>query len=257
MKHFDILTEPLSVDQCLALVKQPSAGGIAFFLGVVRNENEGRPVTLLEYEAYGSMALKQLAAIGEELEAELPGVKLAAHHRIGSLEVGDIAVVCVASAAHRGEAFRACRALIDRIKERVPIWKREHGPGRPALGGLARCSLPQSRPRVRRTPGGHAESVSAALRLSRTAKARTPNTQLAAATLYIVLNEAASISQPKIGPASSMPTWNVAVKMVTAAPRSARAGAGRRRAPPGSGTRIRDRCQLELRPRQSPSGCEH
>ena len=79
--------------------------------------------------------------IAEEIEREIPGVKLAALHRIGSLAVGDLAVVCAAGAVHRGEAFRACRALIDRIKHRVPVWKREHGPDGPYWVGWedARC----------------------------------------------------------------------------------------------------------------------
>ncbi len=141
MTRFDIRSEPLSLDDVVALVRHPSAGGIATFLGVVRDENEGRAVRLLEYEAYGSMAKKEMAAIGAELEAEMPGVRIAAHHRIGKLDIGDAAVVCAASAPHREQAFVACRALIDRIKERVPIWKREHGPDGPYWVGWedARC----------------------------------------------------------------------------------------------------------------------
>ena len=90
--------------------------------------NDGRAVTRLEYDAYASMAVAEIARIADEIEQEHEGVRVAAYHRIGSLEVGEIAVVCAASAPHRGEAFAACRAAIDRIKERVPIWKREHGP---------------------------------------------------------------------------------------------------------------------------------
>ncbi len=122
-------------------MRHAGAGGITFFLGIVRDENEGRAVTLLEYEAYGSMAKKELAAIGAELEKEIPGARVAALHRVGKLQVGDTAVICAASAPHRDEAFRACRALIDRIKERVPIWKREHGPEGPYWVGWedARC----------------------------------------------------------------------------------------------------------------------
>ena len=89
---------------------------------------DGRAVVKLEYEAYDSMALAEMTRIAEELAAELAGVRLAVLHRTGTLEVGDVAVVCAASAPHRGEAYQACRALIDRVKARVPIWKREHGP---------------------------------------------------------------------------------------------------------------------------------
>ena len=132
---------PLSVDEAIAAVRHGSAGGIAVFLGIVRDENEGRAVTLLEYEAYESMAVKEMDRIASEIAAEMPGVRLAAVHRTGRLEVGDTAVICAASAPHRGEAFAACRAFIDRIKERVPIWKREHGPDGPYWVGWedARC----------------------------------------------------------------------------------------------------------------------
>ncbi len=138
---FEIREAPLSVDEAIAAVRRPDAGGIAVFLGVVRDHNDGRAVTLLEYEAYASMAEKQMRSIAEEVEAEIPGARLAALHRVGRLEIGDAAVVCVASAPHRGEAFRACRALIDRIKQHVPVWKREHGPDGPYWVGWedARC----------------------------------------------------------------------------------------------------------------------
>lgn len=123
-----IRNDPLSVDAVMELVRHPGAGALALFLGTVRNHNEGRAVTALEYSAYKSMALAEMARIVDEIEAELPVVRLAAHHRVGELSVGDTAVVCAASSPHRGEAFRAGRLLIDRIKERVPIWKRERGP---------------------------------------------------------------------------------------------------------------------------------
>jgi molybdopterin synthase catalytic subunit len=137
---------PLSVAECVAAVTHPSAGGIDVFIGVVRDHNSGQSITLLEYEAYPSMAEKEMARIVSEIAAEIPGVRLAVLHRVGKLAVGDAAVVCAASAPHRAEAFRACRLLIDRIKERVPVWKREHGPGGPYWVGWqdARC-----------TPGEH------------------------------------------------------------------------------------------------------
>ncbi|MCC6554198.1 MAG: molybdenum cofactor biosynthesis protein MoaE [Polyangiaceae bacterium] len=136
-----IRTEPLSLDELLAEVSHPGAGGVVTFLGLVRDENEGRAVSLLEYEAYGTMAEAELTRILAELTAEIPGVRVAAAHRVGPLRVGDAAVICVASAPHRGEAFRACRQLIDRIKARLPIWKREHGPDGPYWVGWAdaRC----------------------------------------------------------------------------------------------------------------------
>ena len=121
----------LSVDEALSSVMRPGAGGVVVFAGIVREQNEGRAVNLLEYEAYGSMAERELAKICDELEQEIMGVRLAVLHRTGKLGVGELAVVCAASAPHRDEAFRACRQLIDRIKARLPIWKREHGPDGP------------------------------------------------------------------------------------------------------------------------------
>ena len=118
---------PLSLDECFAAVMSPETGGVALFIGTVRNHNQGQDVSLLEYQAYAAMAEKELTAIADEIERELPGTRLACLHRTGSLRVGDIAVICAAGAPHRGEAFTACRELIDRLKARVPIWKREHG----------------------------------------------------------------------------------------------------------------------------------
>jgi molybdopterin synthase catalytic subunit len=137
----DLRDTPLRVEEALGHVARSSAGGLALFVGVVRDENEGRRVTRLEYSAYASMARAEMTRIGDEIEREIPGVRVAALHRTGALEVGDAAVVCAASAPHRAEAFRACRLLIDRIKERVPIWKREHGPdGAEWVGWVdARC----------------------------------------------------------------------------------------------------------------------
>lgn len=141
MSRFIVQTEPLDVARLLALVAAPEFGGVDLFLGVVRNHEDGRPVTLLEYHGYPSMAEKQLARIGAGIEQEIPGVRVAAAHRLGSLEVGEAAVICVAAAPHRAEAFRACRLLIDRIKHDVPVWKREHGPDGPYWVGWrdARC----------------------------------------------------------------------------------------------------------------------
>jgi molybdopterin synthase catalytic subunit len=118
----------LSVDEAIGHVQHAGAGAVCVFLGMVRDSNEGHPVVKLEYEAYATMAAAEMQRIAIEIAAELPEVRLAVLHRTGALAVGDVAVVCAASAPHRGEAYRACRALIDRVKARVPIWKREHGP---------------------------------------------------------------------------------------------------------------------------------
>jgi molybdopterin synthase catalytic subunit len=137
-----VVSSALSVDEAMAMVAHPGAGGIALFLGIVRDTNDGRSVTKLEYEAYGSMAVAEMDRIRVEIESEIAGVRVAALHRVGALEVGELAVVCAASAPHRQEAFRACRLMIDRVKERVPIWKREHGPDGPYWVGWqdARCA---------------------------------------------------------------------------------------------------------------------
>jgi molybdopterin synthase catalytic subunit len=127
----DMRQERLSIDEAVALVAHPGAGGIAVFLGTVREANDGHRVTRLEYEAYSAMARGEMNRIRAEVEGEIEGVRVAALHRVGDLAIGEIAVICAASAPHRDEAFRACRLMIDRIKERAPIWKREHGPEGP------------------------------------------------------------------------------------------------------------------------------
>ena len=141
MSLFEIRESELSVAEVIAAVTRPEAGGIAVFVGTVRSENAGLPITRLEYQAYASMAAKEMARIAEEIALEIPAARLAVLHRVGSLLVGDAAVVCAASTPHRAEAFHACRLLIDRIKARVPIWKREHGPSGPYWVGWedARC----------------------------------------------------------------------------------------------------------------------
>jgi MoaE-MoaD fusion protein len=120
-----LLGTPLSVDEAMRFVSHPTAGGIAVFVGVVRNHAEGRAIDRLDYEAHDKLALKELEQVANEVLAEQPDVRACAVHRVGHLGIGDLAVVVAASAPHRAEAFTACRALIERIKERVPIWKKE------------------------------------------------------------------------------------------------------------------------------------
>jgi molybdopterin synthase catalytic subunit len=102
-------------------------GGVVTFTGMVRRASHGKIVDHLEYEAYPPMATKTMGELVAEIEAEIAGVKLAVEHRVGRLEIGDVAVVIAAAAPHRAEAFAACRAMIDRLKDRVPIWKKEVG----------------------------------------------------------------------------------------------------------------------------------
>ncbi len=126
-----LVDRPILVDDVLAAVAHPSAGAQVLFLGTVRDHADGQPVTLLEYEAYATMAVAEMGRCVVEVEARFPEVRLAVTHRVGALRIGDVAVACAASAPHRGEAFGAARALIDAIKHQVPIWKREHGPDGP------------------------------------------------------------------------------------------------------------------------------
>jgi molybdopterin converting factor subunit 1 len=117
---------PVSIDDVVDAVAGPGRGGIVTFAGVVRAEGHAlSDVVRLEYEAYVEMALEVLAAIVEEIEREWPGARVAIHHRLGALAVGETAVAIAAAAPHRAEAFGACRAAIDRLKERAPIWKKE------------------------------------------------------------------------------------------------------------------------------------
>lgn len=127
----DVRDDALSIDECYQAVCADDKGGVCVFVGRVRDHNQGQAIEALQYEAYTSMAKREMLAIADEVADEIADVKVACTHRVGDLKVGDLAVVCAASAPHRDEAFRACRALIDRIKERVPIWKREHGPDGP------------------------------------------------------------------------------------------------------------------------------
>jgi len=119
-----ISREPVDLPRLLAAVESPEIGGIATFTGLVRNHHQGRGVEGLEYSAYEPMAEQELRAILSEAEARW-AVKLAATHRIGALSIGDVAVAIAAAGAHRGEAFDACRYVIEEVKRRVPIWKRE------------------------------------------------------------------------------------------------------------------------------------
>jgi molybdopterin synthase catalytic subunit len=126
-RHVQLLATPLSLDRCLAAVSGAGMGGVVTFTGMVRRQSRGALVDHLEYEAYGAMALREMTRLCDEIEAEVAGAKLAIEHRVGRLEVGEIAVVIAAAAPHRAEAFTACRAMIDRLKDRVPIWKKEVG----------------------------------------------------------------------------------------------------------------------------------
>lgn len=124
VRLLEVRETPLSVDEVLAAVTDPAAGGVALFVGTVRATDGGRDVTGLGYSAHPSVAA-ELRAVAAEVAAAYPVLGLAAVHRVGDLAVGDLAVVVAASCPHRGEAFDACRRLIDELKSRVPIWKHQ------------------------------------------------------------------------------------------------------------------------------------
>ena len=120
----DVRETPLSVDEVLSAVLEAAVGGVTLFVGTVRDHDDARSVTALEYSAHPT-ALDRLREVLEAVAGRHPGVALAAVHRVGRLAIGDAAVVVAAGAAHRGEAFAASRELIDDLKATVPIWKHQ------------------------------------------------------------------------------------------------------------------------------------
>ena len=138
-----VTPEPLDASSLRELVRSDASGAVVIFEGIVRDHHEGRAVERLEYESYREMAEREIARVVAEVrrEAEEAGCPLhgvAVHHRIGMLQVGEVAIVAAVSAAHREEAFRAASRLVDRVKERAPIWKREWGPD----GGIWQPGVP-------------------------------------------------------------------------------------------------------------------
>ncbi|MBT2554210.1 molybdenum cofactor biosynthesis protein MoaE [Arthrobacter sp. ISL-5] len=130
--HAALSAEPISVDQAIAAVESDTAGAVVSFSGVVRNHDGGKPVDRLSYSAHPT-AHQVMADVVAQLVAEheaaagaaTPPVRIWAAHRVGSLEIGEPALVCAVSAAHRGQAFAVCSELVDRIKAQVPIWKEQ------------------------------------------------------------------------------------------------------------------------------------
>jgi molybdopterin synthase catalytic subunit len=124
---YRVTDSPLSPDAIAAIVNEPGAGGLVIFSGIVRNQTDGRPVKFLEYEAHAPMAEVKMREIGEAVRARWAGVRrVAILHRTGRLDIGESSVLIAVSAAHRGDAFDACRYAIDTLKRTVPVWKKEH-----------------------------------------------------------------------------------------------------------------------------------
>lgn len=123
---FEITSEPLSVDDLVGAALTPADGAVVAFVGTVRDNNEGRSVVALEYEAYAEMAIAEMERIGMEMVEKWGLHGIAMRHRVGRLSIGETSVVIAASSPHRREAFEACSEALDLLKERVPVWKKEY-----------------------------------------------------------------------------------------------------------------------------------
>lgn len=131
MAQVAVTSEPLDLEALTAalVAGAPGDGAVATFTGLVRDHNQGRTVRFLEYEAYEPLALRALRRIVEEARVTWPDVRLGLQHRIGRLEIGEASIIIAAVSPHRADAFAACRYAIERVKQIVPIWKREHFEG--------------------------------------------------------------------------------------------------------------------------------
>lgn len=125
-KKFWITEKPIDINDVFSKVIRPEAGAISTFTGIVREFTHGKRTLYLEYQAYTSMAEKKLEDIGKEINDKWDHTQTAIVHRIGRLEISEIAVAIAVSTPHRNDSFEACRYAIERIKEIVPIWKKEH-----------------------------------------------------------------------------------------------------------------------------------
>lgn len=127
MSSIDIQIKKTSLveKECHDFVADPAAGGTVVFVGTVRNQTMGKPVIKLEFEAYEPMAIKEMKKIADAVKNKWNALKFSIHHRIGSLDIGEIAVIIAVSTPHRKAAFDACEYAIDTLKETVPIWKKE------------------------------------------------------------------------------------------------------------------------------------
>lgn len=122
---FRVVREPIDLSELVRYVTDASAGAIATFIGTTRNNNEGRKVIALDYDAYPEMAEKELRRIGDDAEKKWRIERMAIVHRIGPVQITEASVMIAVSAAHRDDAFQACRFAIEEIKKTVPIWKKE------------------------------------------------------------------------------------------------------------------------------------
>lgn len=121
-----VSSEKLNLQTCYDFVQDASCGGIALFVGTVRNATKGKEVVLLDFSAYKAMAIKEMQKIAEQALEKYDIHKIAIHHFEGALKIGEIPVIIAVSSAHRDASFKACQYAIDTLKETVPIWKKEH-----------------------------------------------------------------------------------------------------------------------------------
>ena len=126
MSTVRLTTDPIDVGALTASVAADGRGAISIFLGTVRNTNDGRDVDGIDYSAYDAMAVAEMNRIVAEAEARFPGIAVTLEHRTGTLRVGDVSVAIACAHAHRAPALDANRYVIEELKKRVPIWKREH-----------------------------------------------------------------------------------------------------------------------------------
>lgn len=121
-----ITSNKLNLQICNDFVQDDASGGIALFVGTVRNHTKGKKVKRLDFSAYEPMAIKEMNKIAEQALDKFSIHKIAIHHAIGNLKIGDVPVIIATSSAHREAAFKACQYAIDTLKETVPIWKKEY-----------------------------------------------------------------------------------------------------------------------------------
>jgi molybdopterin synthase catalytic subunit len=156
MTRATIVSEPIDTTKALAGIKRPDDGAVIVFEGIVRNNTRGRQTLYLDYEAYEEMALKQMEDLAAEALGQFQVREVAIVHRLGRLEIGETSVLIVVSSAHRGPAYEASRWLIDTLKRKVPIWKKEY-----FVDGAVWADgepFPEDIPRAQGSPSGQAAS---------------------------------------------------------------------------------------------------
>ena len=125
MTNIQLTEHPINVAEVIQSVESAEAGAVNVFIGTVRNQTDQRPVVRLEYEAYDTMALREMEKIAQAVLQRWPVKKIALHHRKGTLQIGEVAVIIAVATPHRQQGFEACQYAIDTLKKTVPIWKKE------------------------------------------------------------------------------------------------------------------------------------